>query len=44
MTPTCVPDQNQLLTDLATSVRMRLGDNFGTVYLQGSCAVGDADE
>jgi predicted nucleotidyltransferase len=44
MTPTCFPDLNQLLTDLTTSVQMRLGDNFVGVYLQGSFAVGDADE
>ena len=44
MTPTCFPDLNQLLTDLTTSVRMTLGDNFVGVYLQGSFAVGDADE
>jgi predicted nucleotidyltransferase len=44
MTPTCFPDLDQLLTDLTTSVRMRLGDNFVGVYLQGSFAVADADE
>jgi predicted nucleotidyltransferase len=44
MTPTCFADLNQLLTDLTTSVQLRLGDNFVGVYLQGSFAVGDADE
>ena len=44
MTPTRFSDLNQLLTDLTTSVRLRLGDNFVGVYLQGSFAVGDADE
>jgi predicted nucleotidyltransferase len=44
MTPTCYHDLNQLLTDLTTSVRLRVGDNSVAVYLQGPFAVGDADE
>jgi predicted nucleotidyltransferase len=44
MTPTCFPELNHLLADLTASVKATLGDNFKGAYLQGSFAVGDADE
>lgn len=37
-------DLNRLLTELAEGVQAALGDNFIGAYLQGSFAVGDADE
>jgi predicted nucleotidyltransferase len=42
--PTCFSDLNHLLTDLTASVQAALRDNFTGAYLQGSFAVGDADE
>jgi hypothetical protein len=42
--PTCFSDLNLLLTDLTASVQAALRDNFTGAYLQGSFAVGDADE
>src|SRR5205085_7866857 len=42
--PTSFPGLNRLLTDLTASVRSALGNNFSGAYLQGSFAVGDADE
>lgn len=44
MDPTCFPELNRLLTDLTGSVRSALGDHFIGAYLQGSFAIGDADE
>jgi hypothetical protein len=41
---TCFSDLNHLLTDLTASVHAALRDNFIGAYLQGSFAVGDADE
>lgn len=42
--PTAYPDLNSLLRDFLESVQEILGDNFCGAYLQGSFAVGDADE
>jgi hypothetical protein len=42
--PTPFADLNTVLTTLVDGVRQRLGDNFIGAYLQGSFAVGDADE
>lgn len=42
--PTIFPDLNAVLQQLVGSVREILGENFCGVYLQGSFAVGDADE
>src|SRR5205085_11504228 len=42
--PTRFPDLNRVLADLVTGARAILGDNFCGAYLQGSFAVGDADE
>lgn len=42
--PTPYPDLNAVLADLLSSVREILGENFVGAYLQGSFAVGDADE
>jgi Domain of unknown function (DUF4111)/Nucleotidyltransferase domain len=42
--PTPYPDLNEVLDDLVTSVGAILGDNFVGAYLQGSFALGDADE
>jgi len=43
-TATAFGDLNQLLVELVDGVRVVLGDNFCGAYLQGSFAVGDADE
>ena len=42
--PTVYPELNAVLEHLVSSVRAALGDNFCGVYLQGSFAVGEADE
>jgi len=42
--PTSFSQLNAVLDELVTSVRSILGDNFHGAYLQGSFAVGDADE
>jgi len=42
--PTRFPELNAVLAELVSSVRTILGDNFCGAYLQGSFAVGDADE
>ncbi len=42
--PTAYADLNALLEELVASTRAVLGDNFCGAYLQGSFAVGDADE
>jgi len=42
--PTPFADLNAVLAGLVEEVRARLGDNFVGAYLQGSFAVGDADE
>jgi predicted nucleotidyltransferase len=42
--PTAFPDLNALLDEFVMSVRHTLGKNFVGAYLQGSFAVGDADE
>ncbi len=42
--PTVYPELNSVLEELVSSVRAILGDNFCGAYLQGSFAVGDADE
>lgn len=42
--PTAYPDLNVVLGELVESVRTILGENFCGAYLQGSFAVGDADE
>jgi L-ascorbate metabolism protein UlaG (beta-lactamase superfamily) len=42
--PTPYPDLNAVLADLVSGVREILGENFVGAYLQGSFAVGDADE
>jgi predicted nucleotidyltransferase len=42
-TPTIYPDLNAVLSELVTTTRAILGDNFCGAYLQGSFAVGDAD-
>ncbi len=42
--PTPYPDLNDVLRDLVVGVRESLGENFCGAYLQGSFAVGDADE
>ena len=42
--PTVYPELNVVLEELVSSVRAVLGDNFCGAYLQGSFAVGDADE
>ena len=42
--PTAFPELNALLDEFVTSVRAALDDNFIGAYLQGSFAVGDADE
>ena len=42
--PTPFPELNGVLEELATGARLALGDNLVGVYLQGSFAVGDADE
>src|SRR6266516_6006391 len=42
--PTAFPELNCVLADLAEGARAILGDNFCGAYLQGSFAVGDADE
>jgi predicted nucleotidyltransferase len=44
VSPTPYPDLNEVLEDFAESVQMILGENFCGAYLQGSFAVGDADE
>jgi predicted nucleotidyltransferase len=42
--PTVFPELNEVLRELVRSAREVLGDNFRGAYLQGSFAVGDADE
>ena len=42
--PTAYPDLNEVLRELVSSVQRILGQNFCGAYLQGSFAVGDADE
>jgi predicted nucleotidyltransferase len=42
--PTAFPELNALLAELTANVRRILGSNFVGAYLQGSFAVGDADE
>jgi predicted nucleotidyltransferase len=42
--PTAFPDLNEVLRELVSSVQAILGENFCGAYLQGSFAVGDADE
>jgi predicted nucleotidyltransferase len=42
--PTVFPELNEVLDELVRSAREALGDNFCGAYLQGSFAVGDADE
>ena len=42
--PTPFPDLNRVLAQLIEEARAILGDNFCGAYLQGSFAVGDADE
>lgn len=42
--PTAFPDLNEVLRDFLDSVQSILGENFCGAYLQGSFAVGDADE
>jgi len=42
--PTVYPELNVVLEELLSSVRAILGDNFCGAYLQGSFAVGEADE
>jgi len=42
--PTVFPELNEVLGELVRSVREALGGNFVAAYLQGSFAVGDADE
>ena len=42
--PTVYPELNAVLEHLVSSVRAALGDNFCGAYLQGSFAIGEADE
>jgi len=42
--PTPYPDLNGVLEELVTGVRSILAANLCGVYLQGSFAVGDADQ
>jgi predicted nucleotidyltransferase len=42
--PTDYSDLNEVLRELTSSAQAILGDNFCGAYLQGSFAVGDADE
>jgi predicted nucleotidyltransferase len=42
--PTIFPELNAVLRELVSSVRAILAENFCGAYLQGSFAVGDADE
>jgi RimJ/RimL family protein N-acetyltransferase/predicted nucleotidyltransferase len=42
--PTLYPELNALLDEFVTSARAVLGENFHGAYLQGSFALGDADE
>jgi len=42
--PTDYPDLNEILGELVESVQTILAENFCGAYLQGSFAVGDADE
>jgi predicted nucleotidyltransferase len=42
--PTRFPELNAVLEELVSSIRAILGDDFCGAYLQGSFAVGDADE
>jgi predicted nucleotidyltransferase len=42
--PTAFPELDAVLAQLVAGLRARLGDNLVGVYLQGSFAVGDADE
>jgi predicted nucleotidyltransferase len=42
--PTAYPELNAVLRELVSSVRAILGESFCGAYLQGSFALGDADE
>lgn len=42
--PTPFPELNEILDELVDTTRAVLADNFVGAYLQGSFAVGDADE
>jgi RimJ/RimL family protein N-acetyltransferase len=42
--PTAYPELNGVLDELVASLRAILGENFCGAYLQGSFALGDADE
>jgi predicted nucleotidyltransferase len=42
--PTVYPELNGVLDEFVASVRAILGENFCGAYLQGSLALGDADE
>lgn len=42
--PTAFPELNGVLEELVAGTRRALGDNLVGIYLQGSFAVGDADE
>jgi len=42
--PTVFPELNAVLQDLVTSTRAILAENFCAAYLQGSFALGEADE
>jgi predicted nucleotidyltransferase len=42
--PTVYPELNGVLDEFVASVRAILGENFCGAYLQGSFALGDADE
>jgi predicted nucleotidyltransferase len=42
--PTAYPELNEVLEDFVASTQEILGENFCGAYLQGSFAVGDADE
>lgn len=44
MNPTAFPELDAVLAQLVAGLRATLGDNLVGVYLQGSFAVGDADE
>ena len=44
MNPTAFPELNAVLAQLVAGLRARLGDQLVGVYLQGSFALGDADE
>jgi hypothetical protein len=42
--PTAYPELNEVLRELVSSIQAILGENFCGAYLQGSFAIGDADE